>query len=430
MIQLSVVCLFLANAWVGGAQMDVVHSWRAIDFTFPSSAAKEAMIRTGRFIPKNIALIDVDVWEGHNTGQGQKVFVTMPRLKQGTPATLATVGLTGILTPYPDWTWHREGDCNGITSVFRIDIDQCGRLWVLDSGVVDVFAQNPKMICPPQIHVFNLLNDKLIGRYVFPNDVVDNKSLLVTIVTDARDSKCQDTFAYIADVVNFKLIVFDANNQKSWQVSNNYFYPYPLHGSFNINGVNFDLMDGILGLAIGPLTNGDRRLYFHSLASVRESWVATSILRNSTIFSEGDGAPRSFYVSQSTRPSQSAAEAMSHSGVLFFGLLGENAIACWNSRLSYSPDNIIVVAKDDETLQFASGLKVKHDRVWVLTSRLQNYIVDAVTENEKNYRILSAPIDVLTKGTKCEVKSPITVNLSHYTSPSSSYSSVSFRNTY
>lgn len=44
--------------------MDVVHSWRAIDFTFPSSAAKEAMIRTGRFIPKNIALIDVDVWEG------------------------------------------------------------------------------------------------------------------------------------------------------------------------------------------------------------------------------------------------------------------------------------------------------------------------------------------------------------------------------
>lgn len=46
----------------------------------------------------------------------------MPRLKQGTPATLATVGLTGILTPYPDWTWHREGDCNGITSVFRIDV--------------------------------------------------------------------------------------------------------------------------------------------------------------------------------------------------------------------------------------------------------------------------------------------------------------------
>lgn len=45
-------------------------------------------------------------------------------------------------------------------------------------------------------------------------------------------------------------------------------------------------------------------------------------------------------------------------GVLFFGLLSENALACWNTRLPYTHQNIYTVAKDDKTMQFASGLKV------------------------------------------------------------------------
>ncbi|KAK9499229.1 hypothetical protein O3M35_002306 [Rhynocoris fuscipes] len=57
---------------------------------------------------------------------------------------------------------------------------------------------------------------------------------------------------------------------------------------------------------------------------------------------------------------------------------------------------------DNEALQFPSGVKVRQDRLWILTSRLQNFIVGNVTEDEKSYRILSAPIDKLTRGTKCE----------------------------
>lgn len=380
------------------AHMDVVHSWRNVDFAFPSLVARDAMIRTGRFIPKNIAIIDVDVWEGGQTGQ--KMFVTMPRLKTGTPATLATVTPTGALEPYPDWNWHREGNCDGITSVFRVEVDQCGRLWVLDTGTVNIFS-DPKMICSPQILVFNLQKDKLMGRYRFPADVLDPKSLLVTIAVDTRDVNCVDTFAYIADVTSYKLIVFDAVKQKSWRVTNNYFYPYPLHGTFNINGVSFDLMDGVLGLALGPLVGNDRRLYFHSLASVRESWVASSLLRNETLFVQGDGAPRSFHVSQYTRSSQSAAEAMSPSGILFFGLLTENSIACWNSRLPYTRENIVTIAKNDENLQFASGVKFRNGSLWILSSRLQNFIKGSVNDAEVNYRVLKGEVWELTVGTSC-----------------------------
>ena len=97
---------------------------------------------------------------------------------------------------------------------------------------------------------------------------------------------------------------------RSWRVLSNLFYPYPLNGNFKVNGVEFDLMDGVFGLAVGPVLNGDRKLFFHSLASVRESWVSTRVLRNESHFAEEPDptVSRLFHVSEPRRTSQSAAE--------------------------------------------------------------------------------------------------------------------------
>lgn len=404
--------------------MQVLYGWTHVDYTFPSDAAREAMLRSGKFIPKNNIIIDVDYWEGvtSNGRPQKKMFVTMPKLKKGIPVTLATVtdtvrGNTTLLAPYPDWGWHRSQlDCDGIISVFRTYIDPCGRLWVLDSGTTDIFTEKPNRICRPKILVFNLQNDKLIGRYRFPESVLDEDSLLITIVVDTRDNKCRNTFAYIADVVGFKLIVFDAQREMSWRIASNLFYPYPLQGEFNINGVSFNLMDGIFGLALGPYFGGDRRLYFHSLASVRESWVSTCIIRNQSLFeNDANSSPRSFHVSEGERSSQSGAQAMSADGILFFGLMSDNSIGCWNSRLPYISENLDIAAHDDVTLQFASGVKVYGDNIFVLTSRLQNYIVGDVKENEINYRINAAKVSDLVRGTKCQVRAdPFTPSGSSY----------------
>lgn len=90
----------------------------------------------------------------------------------------------------------------------------------------------------------------------------------------------------------------------------NLLYPYPLHGSFSINGAEFDLMDGVFGMALGPMLHGDRRLFFHSLASVRESWVSTRVLRNRSNFGDEPipAVSRLFHASEPRRSSQSAAE--------------------------------------------------------------------------------------------------------------------------
>lgn len=235
---------------------------------------------------------------------------------------------------------------------------------MIDSGTVNILSTDVKRICQPQLLVFNLKNKRLILRYRIPDSVLRAHSILTTIVTDILDvnGRCREAFAYIADVTGFGLIVVDAHREKSWRVASNYFYPDPLSGHFNINNEQFDLMDGVLGLALSPAQNGkkDKTLYFHSLASVRESWVSAALLRNESNFEDNINAvAQKFYVSQGTRPGQSAPSAMDGEGAaLFFNVLTKNSLNCWNPKLPYNENNIVELDRDDVTFQFASGLKV------------------------------------------------------------------------
>lgn len=60
------------------------------------------------------------------------------------------------------------------------------------------------------------------------------------------------------------------------------------------------------------------------------------------------------------RSSQSAAQGMDQNGILFFGLLSDLAIGCWNSITypEYGSTNTEIVVVNPDTLQFPSGLKV------------------------------------------------------------------------
>lgn len=47
-------------------------------------------------------------------------------------------GLNTQLIPYPSLQNNVAGDCaNGLSTVYRIKADKCGRLWVLDTGKSD-----------------------------------------------------------------------------------------------------------------------------------------------------------------------------------------------------------------------------------------------------------------------------------------------------
>lgn len=61
------------------------------------------------------------------TGGKKKMFMTIPRFLDGVPASLVTVSHrdnseSPLLAPYPDWSWHTEGKCSGVTSAFRMQV--------------------------------------------------------------------------------------------------------------------------------------------------------------------------------------------------------------------------------------------------------------------------------------------------------------------
>lgn len=111
-----------------------------------------------------------------------RTFVTFPRFSDGVPVTLGYIvpGQTNtVIQPYPAYSWHpvSRTDCNGITSAFRVAIDSCFQMWVLDSGVI-----GSKQKCPPQLLVFDLTTDKLVRRYQFPATQYTTTSLFITPV--------------------------------------------------------------------------------------------------------------------------------------------------------------------------------------------------------------------------------------------------------
>lgn len=107
--------------------------------------------------------------------------MTFPRFTTGVPASLGFVRNTdSAVTPYPSYNWHSSQgrDCEGITSVFRVAIDSCNQMWVLDTGKI-----GSQQLCQPQLLIFNLKNDKLVTRKRFDKSLYRDTSLLLTPVS-------------------------------------------------------------------------------------------------------------------------------------------------------------------------------------------------------------------------------------------------------
>lgn len=163
--------------------------WSKLEFAFPTQQAQSQAINEGKYVEGNSIPIDVDVY--YRTGSPSKVFVTLPRFLTGVPITLGTIsnnaGTGGPkIEAYPNYASQSSHgqNCDGITSVFRIKIDECKRLWVLDSGAI-----GSTQYCPPKLLVYDLQTDTLLSRYRFPKDQYNDVSLFITPVIYNDDYK-------------------------------------------------------------------------------------------------------------------------------------------------------------------------------------------------------------------------------------------------
>lgn len=91
----------------------------------------------------------------------------------GVPATLNYLPLGSApvdeprLIPYPDWASNREDDCDALTTTYRIRVDECDRLWVLDSGTVGIGQYHTNKNNKKLVLIITQINDEqLLFLYI------------------------------------------------------------------------------------------------------------------------------------------------------------------------------------------------------------------------------------------------------------------------
>ncbi|XP_060522816.1 protein yellow-like [Cylas formicarius] len=379
------------------------YRWKTLDLDYPSDEARSRAVAYDEFIPENNLPLGLETY-------GDRIFLSMPKWKPGVPVTLATVPRLAVeespkLVPYPNWDWHSEKTCDVITSVFRMQADHCGRLWVLDSGTIEVTI-DAKQHCPPKLLIFDLRTDELIEKYVFPDEFIKEDGLYSNIVLDFRDGDCDNIYAYMTDVWRYGIVVFNLETKDAWRVTHPYFYPDPFAATYRLHHLEFHWMDGIFGAALSPARHpfDDRTLYFHPMSSFREFYVKTSVLQDEHRWQEDKHQFKVFGQSRGAKGHVSGS-VMDRNGVLFYNLVTKDTIGCWNSRKPYKRENLGVVATSRQTLVFPNDIRLDQEErqsIWIVTNRLPYYLIEGLDTSRINFRVMSAYTDEAVRGTICD----------------------------
>lgn len=320
------------------------------------------------------------------------------------------------LIPYPNYDMNRlpnrrQRATDRIVNTFRLSVDECNRLWVIDVGVA-----NGTTYGDPQLFIFDLRTDRVIRQFSIGTNLRrgDGSTWFPGLVADVDPNSCDRAFAYLPDI-GWGLVVYSFHNNTAWRLEHHYFYFDPLSTIFNINGIRLEWTDGLFGLTLSERhSDGYRTLYFQALASTRMFSVNTRVLQSNRSITDSFNEYRHHGYRQSSL--QAASMSMDPiTGAMFYALVNHDAIGCWNPRRfeRHTNDTTTVVAQDSVTLQFPADVKVDfQSNLWVLSDRmpLYRFRVHDFNVNDVNYRVFSAPVADVIRGTACELSSSDTGN--------------------
>lgn len=212
--------------------------------------------------------------------------------------------------------------------MLNIYVDVCDRLWAIDSGQIE-----NKHETDPGLIIYDLkTNQQLDSQKIKSRTDYKTEPFLADIVVDVTSSSCDNAYAYIADASNYEIIVYSQRTGEFHKISHNYFHFDPLAGDLHIEDLHYQTQYGVFSLTLSPIGRDDHRImYFSSLASNMQFAVSTRVLQNKTL-----DATKGFYEfkvmgSRGPNSQTSASSFDEETGVLFYTLIMQHAIACWNS---------------------------------------------------------------------------------------------------
>ncbi|XP_023035854.1 major royal jelly protein 1 [Drosophila willistoni] len=388
MLRILAISVFLfALAWSGSSALtpsglQVAKKWKLLRYNFQPQAP---ITDPNFYNPQNVLITGIAVSD-------DRVFIATPKLFSGVPSTVnwvskAQFGDSPILQAYPDWSFSNTARTNFncsdliLTSVYRLRIDSCNRLWLLDAGI-SRSLEDYEMTCPPKILVVDLNTDRVVRRIDFPAEVLRGESLFTNMVVDETTAKtCDDVFVYITDTVEPGIIVYDSGKDVTWRVSHPAMYPDPDFAQSEIHNDRFVLMDGVVGLAFDERTGV---VYFQPLATDRVFSVHKNVLRAGPLPSSQMldvklvGKKSSQGIGLAVSPFDSS---------LIFSPLTETAIASWNPANNQQS----VLAFDRDQLQFIADITTTRSEpgvIYAIASKFHRFFLKNLNPNEFNNRIV------------------------------------------
>lgn len=186
---------------------------------------------------------------------------------------------------------------------------------------------------------------------------------------------------------------------------------------FTVNGTDLNFAIHINGIALGPYYNPDtgtsssgtapsynalndnyeRNVYYTPLTSYHLYSIPASLLRDPDFARRA--TPRDVLQAVTDlglKISQTDGMIMDNRGILYYGLLKEHAVAQWDSYKPFSLDNQLIIAKDDNFIQWTDGMTFDEEGyLYIVVNRLHNFVAGLLRPNEINFRILRAKTGTL-----------------------------------
>ncbi|XP_053970768.1 protein yellow-like isoform X1 [Hylaeus volcanicus] len=359
--------------------LETIAQWPLLDFALPYD--REFL---NQYRPENVVPTGITVgWD--------KIFVSIPRLRDGVPSTLNYIprniplDSSPQLQAYPSWDWHSAGkgdlNCSKLISVYRTQLDRCNRLWVVDSGIM-TSIDDFRPVCRPKILVFDLQTDTVVRQFTFPREVLRPNTLLTNVlIDDVSATTCDDVFLYISDTAGPGILVFDAATDRSWRVTHATMYPHPDFSTYRIGSDTFELLDGVVGLAFSARLG---LVYYQPLATDRIFSVPTTALQAGPP-PFGEQLPVTLVGRKSSQGLALAVDPRDDK--ILFSPFTETAIAAWQPQTNQQR----ILAFSPEKLQFVAELRWAdrdNGNIWVLASRFQKFFRREVNARDVNIRIM------------------------------------------
>ncbi|XP_060086131.1 protein yellow-like [Ylistrum balloti] len=357
----------------------IKHVFTKIDYLWPNSTARELALGNEHYIPHN------NIISGMKTYRND-VYVTVPRWRRGVPSTLNKIVArngTSILQPFPSWEMQKIGDCRALQYVQSMEIDpNTGWMWIIDTGRINFFAADgtaAQNLCPAKIVIYDINKMAEITRHEFPNHVADrNITFLNDIVVMYTGSRPR--YAFISDTLAFRMVVYDRIRNRSHFFSHPSMLPEPGNGNITILGETLPVSAGINGMA---LSSDMRYIYFGPLSGYSLYQVSSSVARKPY----GNFARSVRKVGD--KPSQSEGMVYSRSNILYFSVLGLNAIYQWDigrdkkmqlrSAKTVRMKSISKILSSNTCMNFIDNLTFDLEGyLWFTVNKLHKYLLNTM----------------------------------------------------